>query len=143
MNLRRISWAGVLATAFAASCPLAASGQTFQSQGPSPSSGPSATVQSGDQLPNGVDYLVFDFAVNAGVQKAIQTLQKVLGVKTDGVIGPVTLTAIKEADPEELIREFTEEKENHYESLSTFETFGEGWMARSERVEQRANALCG
>ena len=53
MNLRRISWAGVLATAFAASCPLAASGQTFQSQGPSPSSGPIATVQSGDQLPNG------------------------------------------------------------------------------------------
>ena len=97
----------------------------------------------GDQLPNGVDYLVFDFAVNAGVQKAIQTLQKVLGVKTDGVIGPVTLTAIKEADPEELIKDFTEEKENHYESLSTFETFGEGWMARSERVEQRAAALCG
>ena len=97
----------------------------------------------GDQLPNGVDYLVFDFAVNAGVRKAIQTLQKVLEVKTDGVIGPVTLTAIKEADPEELIREFTEAKEDHYKSLDTFEDFGEGWMARSERVEQRATELCG
>jgi len=44
-------WA--LAAVFAASIPLVASGQTFQSQGPSPSSGPIATVQSGDQFPNG------------------------------------------------------------------------------------------
>jgi lysozyme family protein len=40
----------------------------------------------------------FDFAVNAGVRRAIQTLQLALGVMDDGVIGPVTMKHIRNLD---------------------------------------------
>lgn len=49
----------------------------------------------GDQLPRGVDYAVFDFAVNSGVGRAARTLQQLLGMSVlDGVIGPQTLQAV-------------------------------------------------
>jgi len=37
-----------------------------------------------DDLPSGVDYAVFDFAVNSGVSRAATYLQTVLGVGVDG-----------------------------------------------------------
>ena len=46
-----------------------------------------------DDLPNGIDLEVFDFGVKAGVRTSIKTLQAVVGVTTDGSIGPITLSA--------------------------------------------------
>ena len=40
-----------------------------------------------DRLPHGLDYAVFDYAVNSGVSRAGKDLQRVLGVNADGVIG--------------------------------------------------------
>jgi len=37
---------------------------------------------------------IFDFAVNAGVKTAVQTVQKILLVKIDGVLGPKTLNVL-------------------------------------------------
>jgi lysozyme family protein len=42
---------------------------------------------------------VVDFAVNAGVSRAVRGLQSALGVVTDGVVGPNTLAALATADP--------------------------------------------
>src|SRR3990167_8354222 len=39
----------------------------------------------GDDLPSGLDWAVFDFGVNSGPGRAIKELQRVLGVKVDGV----------------------------------------------------------
>jgi lysozyme family protein len=47
----------------------------------------------GDELPVRMAIAVFDFAVNSGVGTAIRTMQSVLGVSTDGVIGPKTVKA--------------------------------------------------
>lgn len=55
----------------------------------------------GDLLPGGVDYEAFDYGVNSGPTRAAKTLQEVLkakGVyngKIDGLIGPGTLTGVK------------------------------------------------
>src|SRR5690606_8907906 len=46
-----------------------------------------------DQLPSGLDYAVFDFAVNSGPSRAAKCLQETLGVTVDGKIGPRTLAA--------------------------------------------------
>jgi lysozyme family protein len=94
-----------------------------------------------DLLPNGVDYLVFDTAVNCGVSNAIKFIQQSLGVKDDGVIGPVTLTAIRTVDVDHLIDQYTQLRQKHYESLPTFDEFGEGWMDRAKRVAERAIEL--
>jgi lysozyme family protein len=94
-----------------------------------------------DMLPSGIDYLVFDCAVNCGVSNAIKFIQRALGAKEDGVIGPVTLTSLRTVDVGDLIDKFTQIKTEHYESLPTFAEFGEGWVNRSDRVKERALAL--
>ena len=40
----------------------------------------------GDDLPAGVDYALFDFAVNSGPRKAAETLQECLSVTVDGEV---------------------------------------------------------
>ena len=91
-----------------------------------------------DELPTGLDYLMFDFAVNAGPGRAIQTMQKALGTKPDGVIGPKTLVALKAADPTDLIAKFSMEKELFYKALPTFATFGKGWLRRVDETKSHA-----
>ena len=48
----------------------------------------------GDDLPNGVDYVVFDAAINSGPGRAAKWLQACVGVEPDGGIGPKTLSAV-------------------------------------------------
>ena len=92
----------------------------------------------GDDLPNGVDYLVFDFAVNAGPHTSRKLLQRALGVKDDGVIGSITMDKVRKADAKDLINKFSIAKENYYKSLSTFSIFGKGWMNRVATVQKDA-----
>ena len=91
-----------------------------------------------DSLPVGIDYVVFDFAVNAGVSRAVKTLQSALGVLVDGVIGPKTIAAATTADPDELLESFSLGKEAFYQSLPTFKTFGKGWLNRVAHVQDAA-----
>jgi lysozyme family protein len=46
-----------------------------------------------DDLPAGLDYVVFDGAVNSGVSRSAKWLQQALGVAPDGHIGVVTIAA--------------------------------------------------
>ena len=100
-------------------------------------------VVHGDDLPIGVDYLSFDFAINAGPGRSIKTLQEALGVTADGAIGPGTLSAIHAADPKELVEKFSEMKDNFYKSLPTFGTFGAGWLRRVAEVKVLADSMIG
>jgi len=92
-----------------------------------------------DDLPLGIDYLVFDMAVNAGVGRSAKLLQQCVGVSVDGMIGPITITAVKSKDPEELIEKFSEARELFYRGLKTFDVFGRGWLNRVNH--SNANAL--
>ena len=94
-----------------------------------------------DELPTGVDYLVFDFAVNAGPGRSAKILQTAVGVPADGGIGPITLAAVKAQDPTELIQKFSDAKEAFYRSLNTFETFGKGWLNRVAAVKIKASSM--
>jgi lysozyme family protein len=95
----------------------------------------------GDELPSGLDYLMFDFAINAGVSRAIRTMQKAIGTTPDGAIGPKTMQALRDADPDALIAKFSDEKETFYRSLPTFATFGKGWLRRVAEVKSHAVTL--
>lgn len=95
----------------------------------------------GDELPPGLDYLMFDFAINAGVSRAIRTMQRAVGATPDGVIGPRTMAAVRAADPDDLIDKFSAEKEAFYRSLPTFATFGRGWLRRVAEVKLHAVTL--
>jgi lysozyme family protein len=92
----------------------------------------------GDDLPAGVDYAVFDFAVNSGPRRAIMALQRAVGVADDGRIGPITLAAVKRKSPEDIITRICSDRLSFMRRLSTWPTFGRGWQRRVEGVEREA-----
>lgn len=95
----------------------------------------------GDDLPSGVDLCVFDCAVNAGVGRASKFLQQAVGVTADGQIGPMTIAAVTSKPADEVIEKFCNLREAHYKSLSTFATFGKGWMNRLGAVEAESKHM--
>lgn len=92
-----------------------------------------------DDLPSGVDFTVFDIAVNAGPGRAAKFLQEAVGATPDGSIGPRTIAATASFGANTLINKICDRRESYYRSLPTFPTFGRGWLARTERI--RADAL--
>jgi lysozyme family protein len=84
----------------------------------------------GDDLPSGLDYAVFDYAVNSGPRRAAMDLQRELGVKVDGVIGQVTLAAISRVDVFDLIVRLCERRMRFLRALKHWKTFGRGWTRR-------------
>lgn len=84
----------------------------------------------GDQLPACFVFQALDAAVNHGVGNSIRWMQRAAGVADDGVIGPVTLAAIGRCDPADLVLRFNAARLEFYTKLSTFDTFGRGWINR-------------
>lgn len=95
----------------------------------------------GNDLPSGLDLCVFDCAVNSGVYRAVRILQRILGVKEDGIIGPVTVAATTSIPVDDLIEKYTEARHDFLQSLPTFAVFGKGWSSRLVGVENEAKAI--
>jgi lysozyme family protein len=102
-------------------------------------------IRADDGLVDGVDYCVFDVAVNSGPGRAIKFLQSCVGVNADGGFGPATLAAVKEAekDPARLIEMYCAKRLEFLQSLKTFETFGKGWSRRVQEVKDKALKMLG
>lgn len=96
-----------------------------------------------DDLPAGVDYVVFDFAVNSGPRRAVAVLQRILGVTEDGVVGRETLGALAAQDRLALIENYSRARLTFLRSLPHFDTFGRGWTRRVEGVKDAALADAG
>ena len=95
----------------------------------------------GDDLPSGVDYCVFDAAVNSGCAQASRWLQRAADVADDGIIGPVTLMALRGMDPRFLIHAVCSERLQFLQRLSTWPEFGNGWAHRVATVEYVARGM--
>jgi lysozyme family protein len=83
-----------------------------------------------DQLPGAVRYLVFDAAVNSGVGQAARWLQRAVKVKDDGVIGPMTLLAANQSNPEALARRVLAQRLRFMSGLANWPAFSRGWARR-------------
>lgn len=92
----------------------------------------------GDDLPDGIDYATFDFAVNSGPARARKYLQAAAGVAQDGVIGPVTLAAVRGMDPETLIEGLCASRMAFLKRIKSWPTFGGGWTNRVNDVQRNA-----
>ena len=95
----------------------------------------------GDALPSGVDYCVFDTAVNSGAGRSIKLLQRSIGVTEDGFLGPNSLAAILVSDVGSLIDKYCDARNEFLQSLSTFDTFGKGWTRRVLEVNLKAKEM--
>ncbi|MBZ9706077.1 glycoside hydrolase family 108 protein [Mesorhizobium sp. ESP7-2] len=99
----------------------------------------------GDLLPDGVDYVVFDGAVNSGPGRSIMWLQQALRPaytgRIDGVLGVGTLAALKaDNNNDALIDRICNARMAFLKRLSTFATFGRGWTARVAEVRSIGQA---
>ena len=93
-----------------------------------------------DELISGLDYCVFDVAVNSGVGRAIKLLQSCVGATPDGGYGSITAALVKKAetDPVRLIELFSAKRLEFLQSLNAFPTFGKGWSRRVAEVKEAA-----
>ncbi len=97
----------------------------------------------GDKLPSGVDYCVFDAAVNSGASRAAKWLQTTVGAVADGAIGEQTLKQVLLTNPQMLIDKYSANRLAFLQRLSTWPTFGKGWERRVEEVRVAALKMCG
>ena len=91
-----------------------------------------------DDLESGVDWAVFDWAVNSGTGRAAKAIQKICGAAQDGAIGPKTLALIGKQNTQYVVEEFGKIRQDFYESLKTFDTFGKGWTRRNKETTEKA-----
>lgn len=96
---------------------------------------------SGDDLPAGLDYAVFDAAINSGPGRAAKWLQEAVGVVADGAIGKGTLAAVAAFDVQELIKAYNDKRLGFLQGLPTFGTFGKGWTNRVASVQAVSSSL--
>lgn len=99
------------------------------------------------ELPLGVDFVVFDGAVNSGVNQSVKWLQRALlkygyvGL-VDGHIGLKTIeAAVKCEDRLSLVEDIEETRLRFMQSLRTWNRFGKGWASRVADVTQQARAM--
>lgn len=90
------------------------------------------TQSGGDLLPVGLDYAAFDFGVNSGPARAVKSLQKVVGVTQDGIVGGQTVAAVERypGGVQALIRDYCDERMRFLRGLKTWGSFGRGWTIR-------------
>ena len=95
----------------------------------------------GDELPAGVDYAVFDAAVNSGAGRAAKWLQACVGVEPDGGIGPKTLAAVASFDPKDLVEDYAKRRLSFLMDLPHWGTFGKGWSRRVADMQAKAATM--
>ena len=95
----------------------------------------------GDDLPDGVDYTVMDYAVSSGPARAAKVLQRTVGVQADGVIGAFTLVAVKKQSSVRVINDMCDERMRFLRKLRHWPTFGRGWSRRVAEVRLNSVAL--
>jgi len=84
-----------------------------------------------DDLPHGVDFAVFDLAINSGTGRASKFLQT------------ACLAAVAKMNPRELATKICERRLEFLQALPTWGTFGKGWGRRVAETEEIAFKMVG
>lgn len=86
----------------------------------------------GDQ---GVANKLLSLGVNIGVIEAGKMLQEVLGIQADGHVGAITIAALDQSAPEEILQRLRDAAEKYYEALVRahpgLSIYRAGWLRRA------------
>lgn len=94
-----------------------------------------------DNLPAGVDFVVFDTAVNSGPTKAAKILQQCLNMPVDGIIGMHTIEAAWAYDPVKLVHRYCDARIAYLKSLASYKFFGDGWDDRIAQLRESSDKM--
>lgn len=75
-------------------------------------------------------FLVFDFAVNSGMQTAVRKLQQSLDIADDGHWGPISTAKLSATRLDVALVNYTATRLEYLTSLSGWATYGKGWARR-------------
>lgn len=95
----------------------------------------------GEMLPYGVDLATFDAGVNSGVSRGAKWLQRAVGAKQDGRVGPETLRLTAADDGDAVVRKLCAARLSFVQGLGTFKVFGKGWSRRIADIEAKGVAM--
>ena len=87
---------------------------------------------------SGVDWAVFDWAVNSGPGRAAKALQRAVGAFEDGAVGPQTLMAVTASQPHEIINRIAVHRDSYYRITRTLRQVRERWMGRNDETREQA-----
>ena len=83
-----------------------------------------------DAMPDALRYPLFDAAVNSGPGQAIKWLQSAIGVKADGVIGPMTRQAANMSSPQIVRQQMIGKRLAFMTLLPSWSANAKGWARR-------------
>ena len=97
-------------------------------------------VIGGDRIQSqSVALAIYDWAVHSGTSTAIKHVQRILGVNADGIVGPVTLSAINSASPLPLFGQIKQDRIKFLKSLVVQRPenrkFLNGWLNRVNSIK--------
>ncbi len=81
--------------------------------------------------------MVFNFAINSGKRAAVKKIQRIVGTKTDGLIGNITLGALNAVDPKVFTHHFLLEIFEFYTQIArkgNNHVFLQGWCNRASNM---------
>lgn len=88
-----------------------------------------------DELPDGLDYSLFDYGVNSGIGRAGKVLRRVVGLPDDTwAVTDAVLAAVAAREPRALVAAVCDERLRFLQRLSTWPVFGAGWGRRVAEV---------
>jgi len=83
-----------------------------------------------------IRWKVFDIGVNIGQRKAVKMLQRSVGVKDDGLLGPMTAHMVSLWEPSRVLENLVEEQKTHYGKVilenPKMKKYFKGWMKRAD-----------
>lgn len=98
------------------------------------------------EMPERMAMVVYNAAVLSGPKRSIGFVQKgfnALGMtadgkalEEDGILGPITMAALKKTDPAVLAEAFMDQQEVYLRGLEDFDVFGAGWMNRMASLRE-------
>ena len=91
-----------------------------------------------ENLPDGLDFCVFQWGVNHGPAEAIKDLQTCLGVTPDGIPRPETFSAARKCDDRKVMLMFLDRQDAWYEEDAKTNPSAplRGWEGRVTKVKK-------
>jgi lysozyme family protein len=83
-----------------------------------------------DKFRKAMQYQLFDAAINHGMYNAARMLQRALGIKDDGIIGPITAKTARAHEENDLLMLFLAERLDFFTNVATWDDYGRGWARR-------------
>lgn len=103
------------------------------------------------EMPERIAMVVYNCSVLSGRKRAITLVQQAFNglgllvdgkpLAVDGILGRMTMSALKGTDPSVLANAFMDRQEDYLRHLDTFSTFGKGWLNRMGALREFVNTL--